>query len=324
MGSVAAAFFYLLPAVTSGQNSVWLDKDLKILEDSTEAVYFYNTERVERFVLRDSTEAPDSTSMPRLVDPRVAVYHIYYRSGELYRTTGYLEKFGGKKEGKEKEWDISGQLIAQGSYEDGSKTGVWKTWYADGTPKTEIDWTPDGQIVLQFYDSIGQHLVTDGNGEYFYTTEKYTHRGVVENGKKSGLWTGYEKDRLSFSETYDAGNLIEGTSFLEDGTEVKYTEIIRSTKYKGGMSGVYDLIRRELVYPATSLRNGIQGKVIVEFLVDQDGNPTKLRVLRSPDAETAKEALRVMSKMGLWEPALLRGIPAEQSVILPIDFRLQD
>ncbi|MCA6077937.1 energy transducer TonB [Fulvivirga sedimenti] len=308
MKSLLAGIFILCPLYGFCQGSVWLDKDLNQIDDSTNAEYFYNPDRVEQYSMGEDI---------------VSVYYINYVSGQLYKTAGYKKKFRGTREGKEQTWDSAGQLISEGNYHDGSKVGLWKEWYADGSPKSEIEWVEEDHLIMQFYDSAGLHSVVDGDGLYYYNTKEITHNGQVKGGKKDQVWTGFEEGRKVYEESYEDGEFIHGKSFLEDGSEIRYTVLIKSTEYKAGKENLYDMIRRNMVYPEYSMSMGDQGKVYVEFTIDKDGTPQDLRVVRGISPELDKEALRVLGKMGMWNPALHRGIPVSQKVIIPIVFMLE-
>ncbi len=300
--------FILCPLYGFCQGSVWLDKDLNQMDDSTSAEYFYNPDRVEQYSIGEDI---------------VSVYYIQYISGQLYKSAGYKKKFRGTREGKEQTFDSGGQLISEGNYHDDLKVGLWKEWYADGSPKSEIEWVEKDDLILQFYDSTGLHSVVDGDGLYYYNTQETIHNGQVKGGKKDQVWTGFEDGRKVYEESYTDGEFINGKSFLEDGSEIEYSVIFKSTEYKGGNSNLYEMIYRKMVYPQEAIANGYEGKVFVEFMVDKDGNPRDLKVVRSVVPDLDRAALRVLGKMGMWEPALHRGIPVSQKVVVPIVFKLE-
>ena len=79
----------------------------------------------------------------------------------------------------------------------------------------------------------------------------------------------------------------------------------------------------KLEYPELAAKNGIQGKVILQFIIDTKGNVTDITVLRAEDPLLAKEALRVVSMSPKWEPGLQREKPTKVIFTFPITFRLQ-
>ena len=69
--------------------------------------------------------------------------------------------------------------------------------------------------------------------------------------------------------------------------------------------------------------NGIQGRVIVTFVVERDGSITDVRVVKSVDPSLDKEAVRVTKSMPNWNPGMQNGGPVRVKFTLPVTFRLQ-
>ena len=78
-----------------------------------------------------------------------------------------------------------------------------------------------------------------------------------------------------------------------------------------------------LNYPAVAAENGVQGKVIVRFVVGKDGSVSQASVLRSVDPALDREALRVVNLMPNWNPGMNNGQPAAVWFTLPVIFKLQ-
>ncbi|HZJ74704.1 MAG TPA: energy transducer TonB, partial [Perlabentimonas sp.] len=79
----------------------------------------------------------------------------------------------------------------------------------------------------------------------------------------------------------------------------------------------------KLKYPVLAAQNGIQGRVLLQFLIDTDGSVSNITVIRSEDKLLAEEAVRVVSMSPKWEPGLQRNNPAKVIFTFPITFRLQ-
>ena len=88
------------------------------------------------------------------------------------------------------------------------------------------------------------------------------------------------------------------------------------------MSYVYDNIK----YPAIAREMGIEGMVVVSFVVDKDGSIVDLKILRDPGAGCGKEAARVVKLMNRlsqkWTPGKQRGQAVKVRYNLPVRFRL--
>lgn len=79
----------------------------------------------------------------------------------------------------------------------------------------------------------------------------------------------------------------------------------------------------KLKYPELAAQNGIQGRVLLQFLIDIDGSVSDIIVIRSEDKLLAEEAVRVVSMSPKWEPGLQRKNPAKVIFTFPVTFRLQ-
>ena len=93
-------------------------------------------------------------------------------------------------------------------------------------------------------------------------------------------------------------------------------------QFPGGAQAMYDWIADNIQYPADALAEGIQGKVIVELVIDQDGKIVNPRVLRGRHPDLDKEALRVVKSMPAWTPARVKGKPVSVANTLPVSFKL--
>ena len=78
-----------------------------------------------------------------------------------------------------------------------------------------------------------------------------------------------------------------------------------------------------LKYPESAVRDGIQGRVMVDFIIDKEGKVTDVRVVRGVDPELDEEALRVVSSSPKWKPGRMGGQKVRTSVTIPVEFRLR-
>ena len=82
---------------------------------------------------------------------------------------------------------------------------------------------------------------------------------------------------------------------------------------------VYTYLR----YPRAAQEQGIQGRVLVDFIIDEKGHVTDARVVRSPDPLLAEEALRVINASPDWRPGRIRGKKVKSQMSLNIEFKLE-
>ena len=76
-------------------------------------------------------------------------------------------------------------------------------------------------------------------------------------------------------------------------------------------------------YPERAVRDGIQGRGMVDFIIDKDGKVTDVRVVRGVDPDLDEEAVRVISASPKWKPGRMNGQKVRTSVTVPVEFRLK-
>ncbi len=93
-------------------------------------------------------------------------------------------------------------------------------------------------------------------------------------------------------------------------------------EFPGGMEELLKYLGKNLHYPSIAQENNIQGRCIIEFVVNKDGTVVDPKVIKSLDAACDKEAMRVVKSMPKWKPGLQRGKPVRVRYTLPVMFRL--
>lgn len=81
-------------------------------------------------------------------------------------------------------------------------------------------------------------------------------------------------------------------------------------------------LAQNVKYPKKAMENGVQGRVLVSFIVETNGSISNVKVVRSVDPELDTEALRVVKKMPKWTPGMQKGKAVRVRFTLPISFRL--
>lgn len=102
-----------------------------------------------------------------------------------------------------------------------------------------------------------------------------------------------------------------------------YIFVERMPEPPGGMKGLMKYFAENIRFPVICAELGIEGRVYVGFVVDKDGSVTDVKVLRSPDANLSKEAIRVVQNMPAWKPGKQGGKPVKVSYTVPVNFQLQ-
>ncbi len=93
-------------------------------------------------------------------------------------------------------------------------------------------------------------------------------------------------------------------------------------EFPGGTAAFLEYLLTNVKYPEDCRKNGIQGRVIVSFIVNKDGTIAEPEVVKSVNPSLDKEALRVISKMPNWKPGSQRGKPVRVKYSVPVNFHL--
>ena len=94
-------------------------------------------------------------------------------------------------------------------------------------------------------------------------------------------------------------------------------------QFPGGMGALNQWLGSNIKYPAMAAENGIEGRVIVQFVVERDGSVSGVHVVRGVDSSLDKEATRVVSQMPKWIPGKQNGSAVRVKYTVPVTFRLQ-
>lgn len=95
-------------------------------------------------------------------------------------------------------------------------------------------------------------------------------------------------------------------------------------RFRGGdLNSFWKYIQSEITYPKEAIRLGIQGTVIVQFIVDDKGNVSQVTVTRSIDPYLDNEAVRVIRLSPKWEPGIQAGKPVSVLFSIPVKFELK-
>ena len=94
--------------------------------------------------------------------------------------------------------------------------------------------------------------------------------------------------------------------------------------FPGGTAELMKYLQKNIKYPSICQEQGIQGRVIVQFVVEKDGSITDVQVIKAINPYLDKEAVRVVSTMPKWSPGKQRGKPVRVRFTLPVTFRLSN
>ena len=102
-----------------------------------------------------------------------------------------------------------------------------------------------------------------------------------------------------------------------------FTVVEEMPEFPGGMAKLAEYLAKNIKYPQLARESGIQGRVFINFVVENDGSVTNVKVMRSLGGGCDEEAMRVVKSMPKWKPGKQRGKPVRVSYNLPVNFKLQ-
>ena len=102
-----------------------------------------------------------------------------------------------------------------------------------------------------------------------------------------------------------------------------YDVVEQMPTFPGGPEALFKYLSENIKYPVVAEENGIQGRVIVTYVVEKDGSISDVRVVKSVDPSLDKEAQRVVKSMPRWIPGKQNGSAVRVKYTVPVTFRLQ-
>ena len=135
-----------------------------------------------------------------------------------------------------------------------------------------------------------------------------------------------EESTIQASDDTQAAVEVKYTPVEVEEEEVEEQQIFQVVEempeFPGGMAECMKWLGKNIKYPTISQENGVQGRVIIQFVVNRDGSIVDAQVARGVDPYLDKEALRVISMMPKWKPGKQRGKAVRVRYTQPVLFRL--
>ncbi len=274
---------------------------------------------------------------------RVGIWKYYYRNGiqvsELVFSEGGLKQalFCNDQLGKRILTDGNGHwvelyedqafdqwLVNEGDLENLGKKGEWTCKLEDGTllytekyRGGQFVWGKASKVISQtpgYPDPMTNHLLIHYK---FLPTEKFQLSKEVDYSDYPFLTPKIVKA----PGIPGAGD----TSAVRRYSDEEFRVVEEAAQPTGGMAAFYKAVAEIIRYPAEARKAGVQGRVFVEFIINDDGSLTDFRVLKGVGHGLDEEAIRCVaeaSKKCPWLPGKQHGKPVKQRYTLPIIFRL--
>ena len=156
--------------------------------------------------------------------------------------------------------------------------------------------------------------------------DKFDESEQVENGVIGGDSFAHasetEKVTSAVKNTAEIGEkAVESSDPKKVFTGKVYDLVDEMPSFPGGLEELYKWIDNNVQYPAVARENGIEGRVILKFIVEKDGSLSDSIVIHSVHPMVDREALRLVGQMPKWNPGKRAGIPVRVRYCLPIKFK---
>lgn len=92
---------------------------------------------------------------------------------------------------------------------------------------------------------------------------------------------------------------------------------------KGGMGRFYRHINKHLKYPKAAKNKKVEGRVILDCIIEKDGTLTVSKVKQKLGFGCDEEAIKVVNKSPKWIPATKRGVKVKYRIFIPVEFKLK-
>ncbi len=102
----------------------------------------------------------------------------------------------------------------------------------------------------------------------------------------------------------------------------EFDTVDEKPSFPGGENAMKSFLKSNVKYPATALENGVQGRVLVQMIIEKDGSISDVKVASGVDLSLDKEAIRVVKAMPKWNPGKLKGIAVRVKNEVPVVFAL--
>ena len=272
-----------------------------------------------------------------------SVYKVddYYANGKLYRSgyrTSIESNISKYRVGHYVWYDSLGFKTLEGDYKNGNRVGSWKHYFIHSNVLSSETISNDSETLLYTsYDSATQNLSNktiykDGdicyewkysNGDSFLTETTYT-----EEKKGKSKTVHYANGKISAKYTYQDGKEIAHECFDLNGSKVVcdttgsgktflYVEKMPAAPYS-----LNEYLAKNIHYPKYARKKNIEGRVVVKFVVDEDGSISNVEVKKGIGGGCDEEAIRVVSEMPPWNPGAQNGKLVRVYFTLPIHFKL--
>ena len=132
-----------------------------------------------------------------------------------------------------------------------------------------------------------------------------------------------QTDRINFQTAVNEVVVEKPVEKPVEKTEEVFQSVEQMPQFPGGEVALMKFLQSHINYPPMAAENNVQGRVVVQFVVDKTGKVGEVKVVRSVDKDLDKEAVRVCKSLPKFTPGRQNGQPVSVWYTLPVTFKLQ-
>lgn len=201
-----------------------------------------------------------------------------------------------------------------GKYERGQKTGKWSFSYR-------------GNRGLRNYENDEEYMIDSETGERLSPSGLPVDCGALGTSMNTLLKAidvvNRDESKRFYDKLYSPEKVSsENTSDNISKEDEIYVAVEQMAEFPGGQAAINEWLSNNLRYPEAAQENGIQGRVLVEVVIEKDGSISHPKIRKGVDKDLDREALRVVKSMPKWQPGKNNGVAVRSYYRLPVVFKM--
>ncbi len=271
-----------------------------------------------------------------LIEKKDTVWHrkdFFIHEGKLQMEGYYQDSTCKKEEGKFSYYHANGALEAIGAYKNGKREGFWLRYHDNGMMQdsviyeggkvvgTRLRWHPNGFL------SDSSVMNKDGSGmevSWFDNGNPSAAGRYAAGNKMHGKWQFFHRNgKPSATEVYENGTLLSKQYFDEEGNTLSdTTSRDKAASFPGGLKAWQKYLLKNLYFPSQwKISNADQAIVVVNAVIDEEGNVTDIALYAPLHPDFDKIALNVIRKSPKWIPSIAHNRKVKYYFRQPVVFQ---
>jgi TonB family protein len=158
----------------------------------------------------------------------------------------------------------------------------------------------------------------------FYTNGIVDSVGNFKDNLQDGIWL-YGGGYRFATKHYKDGKPVEQSQQQKDSLNklLSKDSLSKFAEYEGGLTGWRDYLVKNFKYPERAIRLDVQGTVLINFMIDEEGNVLNPFIGRSVEMSIDDASIRLIKRSSKWVPAEMHGRKVKYFFAQPVTFRLQ-